>query len=214
MRVSGATRLLQGLLKFENVFYEYRFGISTRGLSGFTPGDWSHREHIYYGTIPYRGIFRILDSLALQRSDVIVDLGCGKGRILCCALLYHVARVVGVEDAEELVTIARKNLQKMGSRETPTVVVHGKAEDFDYSQGTIFYMFHPFGPITMRSVLSRIHSRLQQNPRVLRIVYVNPRHDSVLEATEWLERYERWPALQCTRYPVSFWRSRPTIVAR
>jgi len=204
------THLLQTALKIENVLYEYRLGISTRGLYAYTSRDWSHEEHIYYGTSPFRGIFQILDSLALKQSDVIVDLGCGKGRVLCCAALYDVERVFGIEDTDELCRVARSNLRRLRQRRSPAMVIHGKAEDFDYTQGTVFYMFHPFGPNTLRAVVSHIGRALQQRLRLIRIVYVNPKHDSVLEEVDWLERYAQWPAgdpsSRFVTYPVSFWR--------
>jgi len=206
------THLLQTALRVENALYEYRLGISTRGLFGFASRDWTREEHIYYGTSPFRGIFQILDWLVLAGSDVIVDLGCGKGRVLCCAAIYDIKQVVGVEDVEELCHIARNNLQRLRRKRTPAMVIHGKAEDFDYTQGTVFYMFHPFGPNTLREVLTRIGQGLQQRFRLIRIVYVNPKHDSVLEEVEWLERYAQWPAgtpaSRFVTFPVSFWRLR------
>ncbi len=84
------TQILNTILRLENAFHEMRLGVSTRGVHGFEPADWSQREHTYYITVSYRGIFHILDSLALQSSDVLVDLGCGKGRVVCCALQYGV----------------------------------------------------------------------------------------------------------------------------
>jgi cyclopropane fatty-acyl-phospholipid synthase-like methyltransferase len=208
------TRLVRAALKLENVFYEYRFGISTRGLYGFTPGDWSRAEHIYYGTVPFRGIFQILDSLALRQTDIVVDVGCGKGRVLCCAALYDVDQVIGVEDTKELCDVARSNLERIRQKRAPVEVIHGKAEDFDYSRGTVFYLFHPFGPNTLKSVVTLLGRELQRKLRSIRIVYVNPRHESVLEETDWLERYAHWsagaPSSRFVTYAVSFWGLRPS----
>src|SRR5262252_1290763 len=110
---SAEMNLARTILSIENAFYEYRFGISTHGLHGFTPGDWSQSEHIYYGTMPYRWIFPVLDALRLGPSDVFVDLGCGKGRVVCCASLYSCARVIGVDDTQEMCTMAQTNLRQM-----------------------------------------------------------------------------------------------------
>jgi precorrin-6B methylase 2 len=204
--------VFHSLLRVENALYERRLRVSTRGLYGFTSGDWIGREHIYYGTVPYRGILRIMDALALGRSDVVVDLGCGKGRVLCCALLYDVTQVFGIEDTKELCEIARNNLRRMRGKRAPAKVINGKAEDFDYSQGTVFYMFHPFGSSTLSTVLSAIDRSLQDAWRFIRIVYVNPVHDSVFEATGRFERYEHWsavgPSSRSVGYAVSFWRCR------
>jgi predicted RNA methylase len=211
------TDLLQTALKVENILYEYRLGISTRGLYAFTSRDWTREEHIYYGTSPFRGIFQILDSLGLRRADVVVDLGCGKGRVLCCAALYDLEQVIGVEDTEELCQVARANLRRLRRKRTPAVVISGKAEEFDYARGTVFYMFHPFGPNTLRAVLARLGHALEQRLRSIRIVYVNPKHDCVLEEVGWLERYAQWPARapqsRFVTYPVSFWRLRTARAA-
>lgn len=204
--------LARFVFTLENLFHEYRLGISTHGTYGFTPGDWSRREHIYYGTVSYRGIFRILDAISLCPSDVFVDLGAGKGRVVCCCSLRYVAQVIGVDDTRELCDVAEDNLLRMRGRRSVAKIVHLKAEEFDYSMGTVFYMFHPFGPKTLKMVMARIKQGLHQHPRNIRIVYVNPKHDAVLEATDWVERYQQWPAESVSSnlvgYQVSFWRSK------
>ena len=199
--------MLKTMLRLENAFHECRLGVSTRGVSGFGPGDWSKKEHTYYLTVSYRGIFHILDSLHLRSSDAVVDLGCGKGRVVCCALQYGV-EAIGVEDVEPLCLAAQTNLRQMRLKtKARGTIIHGKAEEFDYSRGTVFYMFHPFGPNTLRVVLSRINDSIQNTQREVKIIYVNPKHDLILERESWLGRYEWWPPSRCIGYPVSFWRS-------
>jgi cyclopropane fatty-acyl-phospholipid synthase-like methyltransferase len=213
VHLSLAKRFFQAALTSENAFYESWLRISTRGNYGFTPGDWSAEEHIYYGPTPYRTILQTLDSLRLSRSDIVVDLGCGKGRVLCCASRYDVRAVIGVEDTAELCEIAELNLRRMRGRIAPWKIVRGKAEDYDYADGTVFYMFHAFGPRTLGIMLDRLKTGLRSNPRSVRIVYVNPKHEKVLEGADWLERYENWSAkasgIQSVLHTVSFWRVRP-----
>jgi hypothetical protein len=79
------THVLQTVLSLEKALYERRLRVSTRGLYGFTPGNWSRREHIYYGS----------DAMSLRPSGVAVVLGRGKGRVVCCALQYDLAQVIG-----------------------------------------------------------------------------------------------------------------------
>lgn len=204
-------RLPRIAVMLENAFYECRFGVSTSGTYGYAAGDWSRREQIYYGTLSYRTIFCIIESLALKESDVLVDLGCGKGRVVCCAALYNLSSVIGVEVTEELCVTAERNLNQVLQKQAQATIIHGRAEEFDYTLGTVFYMFHPFGPNTMRAVLTQLRSGLRKRPRFVRIVYVNPKHDGVIEEVNWLERYERWPlqSSQCAlEHPVSFWRVR------
>ena len=209
-----ADRLARGTLRLENALFEHRLGISTHGVHNWTPGDWSQTEHLYYYATSYRRIFRILDSLRLGPSDTFIDLGCGKGRVICCASRYPVRQVIGIEDVPELCKLADKNLQLLRGKRSPATILRAKAEEFPYSSGTVIYMFHPFGPNTLAAVLSGLHRALNLNPRQVRIVYVNPVHESVLAQTEWLEMYDRWPSRRRfsteIMHAVSFWRLRAT----
>lgn len=209
---NAAHRLARGTLRLENALYERRLKIRTHGLYNWSPGDWSASEHLYYFATSYRRIFRILDSLRLGPSDTFIDLGCGKGRVACCAAFYPVREVIGIEDVQELCVEAEKNLQHLRGRRAEARILRCKAEAFDYSTGTAIYMFHPFGPQTLSAVLSRIEQGLRNNPRDLRIIYVNPVHESVLQETDWLQPYDRWPAERrlwtTITHPVSFWKLR------
>jgi predicted RNA methylase len=209
---AAADHFARGTLRLENALYEHRLGIITHGLHNWKSGDRSEDEHLYYFATSYRRVFRILDALHLGPSDTFVDLGCGKGRVTCCASLYPVSEVIGIEDIQELCTAAEKNLRILRGDRAPTKILHCKAEEFEYIKGTVIYMFHPFGPRTLTAVLSRLDTGLRLNPRKVRIVYVNPVHEYVLKETNWLELYEHWP---CPRglwtrvvHPVSFWRLR------
>jgi len=209
---AAAGRLAHSTLRLENALYEHRFRISTHGLYNWSPGDWSRQEHLFYYATSYRRIFRILDALRLGPSDTLVDLGCGKGRVACCASFYRLNEIIGVDDVAELCAAAERNLRSLRGKLAPARILRGKAEEFDYSLGTVFYMFHPFGPQTLSAVLSLLAQGLQQKPRNVRIVYVNPVHESVLQKTAWLEQYDRWPSHRRLwteiMHPVSFWKLR------
>ena len=208
----AASSLAHNTLRLENAFYEGHFGISTHGVHNWSPGDGSGQEHLFYYATSYRRIFRILDALHLGPSDTVVDLGCGKGRVICCASFYPIREVIGIDDIPELCATADTNLGRLRGRRAHAKVLRSRVEDFDYATGTVIYMFHPFGPHTLSTVLSLLARGLQREPRPLRIVYVNPIHESVLEKTTWLEQYDRWPAHRRLwteiMHPVSFWRLR------
>lgn len=212
MLKKAASRLAHNTLRVENALYEHRFGISTHGLYNWSPGDWSSEEHLFYYATSYRRIFHILDALRLGPDDTLIDLGCGKGRVACCASFYPVREVIGIDDVPELCAAAERNLGRLRGRRASARILRGRAEDFDYAAGTVIYMFHPFGPQTLSAVLARVGLGLLRNPRDLQIVYVNPVHESVLWETDWLELYDRWPSHRRLwteiMHPVSFWRLR------
>jgi len=108
--------------------------------------------------------------------------------------------------------MAETNLETLRGRRAQATILHAKAEEFDFTLGTVIYMFHPFGPKTLSAVLSRLHQGITENPRQVRIVYVDPVHQRIVAQTGWLEMYDRWPARRRLSteimHAVSFWRLR------
>ena len=193
--------------RLSNLMWELTLGITTNGIAG--EDTWTS-EHIHYGTVGYSTIHQVLDYLKLKPADVFVDLGCGKGRVLCCAARFGIREAVGVEDSEELVTIARRNAEHLRGKLSPIRLVRQKAQEAEYDSGTVFYLFHPFGPKTLDEVLHRIRQSINPEKPAVRIAYVNPVHNEVFQDHRWLEEYERWDNRHRPRveHPVSYWRSR------
>lgn len=187
-RPSGLTlhRRLNTLLhRSESLYWERRLGIRTRVAEHTGLDD---DEHYGYQPSAYRSIFRVLRKLELRPSDVFVELGCGKGRVVCCAATQDVARVIGVEDIPEIAAIAEDNVRHMRVPHCPVSIVAENVEAFDFRQGTVFYMFNAFGPQTLRRMLAELERSLVDRPRTIRIAYLFPVHETVLGETRWLQR--------------------------
>jgi precorrin-6B methylase 2 len=173
------------LHRSESLFWEPWLGIRTRIAAHRGRQD---DEHNSYQPSPYRSIFRVLRALDLRASDVFVDLGCGKGRVVCCAATQNVARVIGVEDIPELAAMAEENIRQMRRPHRSASIVATKVDGFDFREGTVFYMFNAFGPETLRRVLSKLERSLFDSPRTIRIAYLFPEHETVLHEQRWLQR--------------------------
>jgi precorrin-6B methylase 2 len=185
--------------------WEARLGIRTKGDA---PSP--HEDANRYGYLAFHTYFSIFDRLALTPADVVVDLGCGKGRIVCAAATYDIREAVGVEIDPQLCALAEANAGRLRGRRAPLRIVGESAAEFDYDPVTAIVMFHPFGADTMRQVLDRLQESLARRPRMLRIVYANPALDHLLAAEPWLETIERWNPGTWSRikFPVYFYRSR------
>ncbi len=171
--------------RLNNLFWETYLGISTRGIV-----DVDHPDSYHYATMSYATIRRVLDFLSLKKDDVFTDIGCGKGRVLCLAARYRPGRVIGVDLSKEFCETARSNANRMRGSHSPVVVYNSDAESFDYSEGTVFLLFNPFGATTLNMVLSKIHN--DGKGKSVRIAYANPVHDEVFARHLWLRPYERW----------------------
>ncbi|WP_407180114.1 class I SAM-dependent methyltransferase [Bradyrhizobium sp. STM 3562] len=192
--------------RFNNLRWEAQLGISTRGIVKVDkPDSW------YYATINYSIIYKVLQLLALQRSDTFVDVGCGKGRVLCCAARQPCRKVVGVDYSEDLCKEARNNAQRLRGAKAPVLVQNGLAEDFDYTDATVLFLFNPFGALTLDGVLHKIDT--DRGQRHVRLAFVNASadQDKVFAAHSWLERYCYWDVERGGGHSVSFYRRQGII---
>ena len=142
----------------------------------------------YYSALDYPLLWRYLAEIELKPDDVAFEIGCGLGRALCAIARWRVRKVVGVEFSERLAVRARENVARLRGRRSPVEVLAADAAFVDYTEGTVFYLFNPFGPTTMQIVLDRIHESVRSNPRRVRLLYVNPVHEDVFERATWLRK--------------------------
>jgi SAM-dependent methyltransferase len=155
--------------------------------------------------VSYADTRRVLRALHLQPSDIFIDVGAGKGRVLCLAAQIRMRQVVGVEYSSELVRIAKQNIFRMRGKQTPVEICSQAAEDFDYSAATVLYFFAPFEPNVLDVVLCKLDVDRAERP--LRLAFVNetPEHRAVFSSHDWLERYDRW--VNSEGQPVALYRT-------
>ena len=189
-----------------DALWESHYGITTTG-GAVSP----HADAHHYGYLAYYTYFSIFNRLELTSSDVVVDLGCGKGRPVCIAATYPIKEAVGVEIDPPLCEQGAENGRRMKHRKAPIRFVCQSATDFDYDDVSVIVMFHPFGADTMRVVLSRWEESLERRPRELRVVYGNPLLSPMLAAKPWLRLYECWNPGTWSRvkFPIHFYRAVP-----
>lgn len=184
----------------DTLFMEWWLGINTRGVRPASVPGGTDYVALSYGTIR-----KVLDRLELQPDDVLVDLGCGLGRVVCMAARYELADNVGVEADERLADVARDNRDRQRGRTPTSPIIHNmKAQDYHFGSSllptSVVVMYNPFDASVMRATLERMKAT---RTRPIRIAYVNPRCRDVL--TEYCGNpYESWP--QSTDHAVMFWR--------
>jgi SAM-dependent methyltransferase len=187
-------------------YWEMCLNIRTRGGAPSPHPDSNH-----YGYLAYHTYFSIFDRLQLTPADVVADLGCGKGRVVCTAATYRVRAAIGVEIDRPLWEIAQANGARMRLRRAPVSFACQSAVDFDYDNVSIIVMFHPFGAETMHAVLGKWQESLARRPRAFRVAYGNPLLSPMLAAKPWLQLYECWSPGTWSRvkFPIHFYRHVP-----
>lgn len=170
------------------------------------PAGTRHGDALEYEALDYPVIERFLDHLDVRESDVVYDIGCGKGRILCVAARRGPRRCVGIEFDRRLADIARLNADHLREPKAPIEVRTTDAAEADYEGGTVYCLFNPFGRRTVAATLDRIRATLETNPRPIRLGYGNAAHGYVMDESEWLRPAETLHSVWY-RYPIRLWTS-------
>jgi SAM-dependent methyltransferase len=173
-------------VRLNNIWSDRWLGISTRGVLAI-----DHDDAVHYATMGYGTVRRILRHLQLKPGDVFVDIGCGKGRVLCCTARRSIEHVYGMDVSTQLCDAARDNAEHLRGRRSPITIRNVVAQEFDYSDATVLFMFDPFGADTLQQVLDKVRAdtdgRARTGDRGIRVAYANPTHEGVLREQSWLE---------------------------
>ena len=167
-------------------YREKKLGIITIGDSEFKDEISRYRDGRYYNPSPYITIEKLMDQLKLGPDDVFMDLGCGKGRVLFVAAAQRVKKVIGVEVRKDIFDEAVRNLKNLKSANAPVEIINGDAAECEVKDGTVFFMYNPFGQATLESAVKNIEASLKANPRKIRIVYYRGDGQNLLDKHAWL----------------------------
>ena len=162
-----------------------------------------------YSPVEYYHIRKEIRILGPLPHDVFIDLGCGKGRVVCCFARRKLKECIGIDIDPKLCSLAKINSTRLNGAKTPMRFICGDVAYADLSFGTIYYMFHPFGPSTLKEELRKIEASLRSNYRKIKIVYHNAIHEEILIKTSWIEKYYSFSTV--SNLPVSIWRSTITV---
>ena len=113
-----------------------------------------------------------------KNTDAILDLGCGKGRMLEFFSSYPFRLVDGVEYSQKLAAIAARNVSRL---DLASRVFCADVREFtDWEAYTWFYFYNPFPSYVMRSCLEGILKSLETHPREIILLYANPTCHKIL----------------------------------
>jgi ribosomal protein L11 methylase PrmA len=121
---------------------------------------------------------RILKDLDVKLQEKeLIDIGCGKGRVLIVAAETGFTKLRGIEIARELCDSALENIGLIKNKfpNAHFVIEHLNAIDYTPSPDAgVFFLFNPFPEKVMVKVAERISEHCKNYPES-RIIYVNPK---------------------------------------
>ncbi len=145
-------------------------GIKTTGR------DDSHSDQYRYPyePTPYSVLERLAESEYIGKKNVLLDYGCGKGRVSFFFSYQCRCRSVGIEYADRIYEAAVKNKEHSASGKR-VELVHMKAEEYEIREADRLFFFNPFAVEILKSVMGRIRDSWYENPRqiLLFFYYIN-----------------------------------------
>lgn len=114
---------------------------------------------------------RIIKKLNITSKDRILDIGCGKGKMLWYFNKMGFGTSDGLELSDDLVKIARKNMEILG---IDCKIYEGNAILWKgYENYNFFYFYNPFNAKIMRKVIDSIEKTVGKD-KTITIIYFNP----------------------------------------
>ena len=142
--------------------------------------DTNADEYRYpYEPTPYCVLERLANSGLFDKDDVVLDYGCGKGRVSFYLSHQTKAQTIGIEYDARILDAAADNLRTAVSKEN-THFVLTRAEEFDVPlYVNRCYFFNPFSVEILRGVFSRILQSYYENPREILLFFYYPADDYI-----------------------------------
>ena len=148
--------------------------------------------HHPYEPTPYSVLERLAASELISSEDVVLDYGCGKGRVDFFLSYKTKARTIGIEYDARIYQDALDN-QKTALSKAKTSFVLTNAESYEApAQVNRCYFFNPFSVEILHKVMARILDSYYEEPRELFLFFYYPADEYVayLMTVDELEFYD------------------------
>ena len=145
-----------------------------------------------YEPTPYSVLERLANSGFIGKKDVVLDYGCGKGRVDLFLSYQTKATTIGIEYDERIYERAMENKESAISGGKSRFVL-GRAEEYEVpAEINRCYFFNPFSVELLRKVLARVIQSYYENPREILLFFYYPSEEyiSYLMTVDELEFYD------------------------
>ena len=145
-----------------------------------------------YEPTPYGVLVRLANSGFIVKKDVVLDYGCGKGRVDFFLSYQTKAKTIGIEYDERIYERAIENKKTFVSRANVEFVLTSAEVYKVPTEVNRCYFFNPFSVEILRKVMTRIIESYYEKPREMYLFFYYPSEEyiSYLMTVEELELYD------------------------
>jgi len=116
----------------------------------------------------------VFDRVPIVGSDVLVDVGCGKGRVIMYWLKRgYKNKIVGIELNEDVAINTKKTLSEYKN----VSIISGNVLEYIPIDGTIFFLFNPFD----EQIMCLFKESIATSNNNITIIYLNCMHINVFK---------------------------------
>ncbi len=127
-----------------------------------------------YEPTPYAVLERLANSGWIRKGDVLLDYGCGKGRVDCYLSYQTRCHSIGVEyDPRIYEAVAANQKTAVSGSRTEFVLADAGAYEVPEMVNRA-YFFNPFSVELLKKVVRRILDSWYENPREIRLFFYYP----------------------------------------
>ena len=155
-------------MKNPEIAWDTSLQIQTAGRDD-TGADQYHHP---YEPTPYNVLERLADSGLISKDDVVLDYGCGKGRVSFFLTNQTKARTIGIEYDSRIYERALENQETARSK---AAFVLTSAEEYEVPmEVNRCYFFNPFSVEILQKVMARIIESYYDHPREIFLFFYYP----------------------------------------
>lgn len=127
-----------------------------------------------YEPTPYPVLERLAQEGYIGKKNVLIDYGCGKGRVDFFLSYQTRCRTIGIEYDDRIYATAEEN-KKSAVSSGRTGFYLENAEEYQVPDtADRFYFFNPFSVTILRKVIGRIRDSYYENPREMMLFFYYP----------------------------------------
>jgi SAM-dependent methyltransferase len=172
---------------YDNIRGSIKYGANTFApveLKNLTIVDGDLKKASRYEAVSFYMLEHLFTAFRkLSGNTSIVDLGCGKGRVMMVAAHFGFNRMTGIDFAKEVCEEAKANMAKK-EKQFPGIswkVINQNVENYDITpDDSVFFMFNPFDYSVLKNFLRKLDISCDEFPRSTYFLYASPQHDRLL----------------------------------
>ena len=134
-------RILDKLHRLESYIWDWWMNVDTShttGSSRYPDVKGLHGDAYGFETNAHCTIRKAIRLIQPRKDDVVIEVGCGKGRTVCHFSRLPIKKVIGIEISKELSEVAMLNTKRLRGRRAPIEIRNQDARSASYAEGTIF----------------------------------------------------------------------------